>query len=101
MQTIYTANGCRTGTQKEMDGKYCPSPFLRSGGYSNPVSSVADGTDRNRHKALRTAKKALELPERWKIKGFHRFGKAVLTKKETSFRMSLLVREAGLEPARA
>ena len=33
-------------------------------------------------------------------KGFGRFGKAGLTKKETVFRLSLMVREAGLEPAR-
>ena len=36
----------------------------------------------------------------WKTRGFSRFGDDVLTKKETVFRLSLVVREAGLEPAR-
>ena len=42
----------------------------------------------------------IDLQTHWKHRGITRFVDPSLTKKETVFRLSLMVREAGLEPAR-
>ncbi len=48
----------------------------------------------------KTTKIPLGIQTRWKPRGFTRSADPILTKKETALQLSLMVREAGLEPAR-